>query len=158
MEPVIEEIEAIKLVGLKAPFRGTTDENPNNFEVIPKLWQELMSRLDEIQNKIEGDAYGVIDCREFETKGAIYCAMTAVRNFDNVPEGMETFTFPKCRLAKFRHQGNLAGLGKTIQYILGTWVPQSKHKVSDKLELEIYPAGYNPEDPDSYMEYSLMLE
>ncbi len=54
MTPVIEDARELKLVGFVEPFRGVFDENPNNHEVIPKLWQEFVKRQVEIPNNVEG--------------------------------------------------------------------------------------------------------
>lgn len=156
--PKIETQPEMKLIGFSAPFRGIFDENPNNFEVIPPLWANLFKRLGDIQGKVEGPMYGVIDCKDMDGGEELdYMACVEVESFDKVPEGMSTYTFPEGRLAKFTHKGDMKGIDRTIKYALGTWLPQSKEKLREGLELEIYPRDYNPSNPESAMEHCLAL-
>ena len=158
MEPVIEEREELKLVGFSAPFRGVFDENPNNDQVIPGLWQKLMQQVHQIKNQVEGEIFGVVDCKMIDGNEKLeYRAMVQVNNFDAVPEGMDSFIFPKGKLAKFTHKGSLDGIDKTVKYALGTWLPQTNYKLREGLELEIYPCDFNPQDPNSSFEYCLAL-
>lgn len=159
MEPVIERRNEMKLVGLSTPFRGVFDENPNNMEVIPPLWGKFFERFGEIPQKKAGHLYGVVECKNENGQELLtYRVMVEVEAEANVPEGMESFSFPAGELAKFTHKGSPAGIEKTIKYIFGTWLPSSKRKLREGLELEIYPAGYNPQDPNAQFEYCLLLQ
>lgn len=139
VEPVFEDIREVKLVGFKGSFRGVFDKNPNNHEVIPKLWQSLMTRFDEIPAKITGNTYGIVICKHVDGVEKLeYLAMVEVENLGDLPEGMDSFVLPAGPIFKFVHKGSPSGINKTLKYIFGTWLPQSKHKLREGLELEPY--------------------
>ena len=158
MNPVFEDREEMKLVGVRAPFRGVFDDNPNNHEVIPELWQSLVSRLDEISSRVKGFSYGVVECHGADAEERLtYLAAVEVDRFDELPQGMSSFVFPAGKLIKFTHRNATSAIEETVKHIFGTWLPQSGVKARDGLELEIYPAGYDPRDPGSCFEYCLLL-
>ncbi|MCB0356912.1 MAG: GyrI-like domain-containing protein, partial [Bdellovibrionales bacterium] len=159
MKPSLVESQDLHLIGFKKPFRGVFDENSNNQEVIPKLWQELVARMDEIPNKKSDYLYGVIECNLMDGADTLeYMAAVAVENFKEVPVGMTAFTFTAGKIAKFSHIGSPSEIDKTVKYIFGTWLPQSSYKLREGLELEIYPHDYDPTDPNCRFEYCLALQ
>ena len=71
-----------------------------------------------------------------------------VDRVDELPEGLIAETIPSGTYAVFTHtiQGNdlHAELQPTMQWILGTWLPDSKHTFLNAADIEIYPPGFEP--------------
>ncbi len=139
--------------------RGRTQEIGN------LLWPRLLSRIDEIPNKLgkDGDfyiTYGV--CKEIWQDNQIqdhfnYYAGVEVENGSIPLQNMELIYIPAQKYAVFTHRGAVKDLSLTNQYIWGTWLPQSGYELAPASDLEIYPAAFRPDDHDSEMELWIPL-
>ncbi len=128
MQPRFEDKNGFWVIGLGRQFeRGETSAIGN------ELWPEFIRRFDEIKNK-RGESqgrfmtYGV--CQEIWLDGHIqdyfrYFSAVEVEKNTLAPEGMELIEIPKQKYAVFTHRGGVHLLGRTNQYIWGTWLPQS---------------------------------
>ena len=166
MKPKIEEIEQIRVIGLEAKFNGAMAENPNNHDVIPDLWKKFYKRINEIENRLGDKTYGVIyinpkksnDKSENLHENLIYLAGVRVRSDKKIPKGMLSYLVPADQYGVFQHCGPINGIDQTLNYIFGTWLPQSKYSTPDRANIEIFPANYDPMGKESKMEFCLPLK
>lgn len=158
MQPEIYDQHPMSLVGLRTDFIGAYSELNNVSEKLPPLWQAFLPRLGEIRHAVGGLCYGVVrqiaaDADELE----YFCAME-VSEAKDIPPGMVHIDIPARRYAKFRHQGDIAKIDDTINYIYSTWLPQSGKRHTYDPDLEFYGADYIPNSDASVMHYAIPIE
>jgi len=157
LEPKIVEKEAIKIVGLEAPFIHILSPDANNTEVLPKLWKDFLGRLDEIKNRDGHDMYGYIYGFEEEKRShpdeLHYCCGVPVNAYDTIPEKMKVIEIPGSQYAVFRLVGKIENIKDHINKIYQEWLPQSEYKHSGLADVEFYDKRFNPESDDSIYEY-----
>lgn len=149
MEPNTVQREEETVVGLGGSF----GEQP--FNGISKLWDEFSKRSNEIAHQKPGFVLGVCmmkshpDCPLQPGDSIVYMAAKPVTKVEDVPAGMIVQKIPASKYAVFTHKGPLSALPQTIQYIMGTWVPQNSelHKKGAP-NLELYDHRFNPETLD----------
>lgn len=118
------------------------------------LWKEFMPRRNEIHNKNSNDLISMQifppthfqnfqPTNEFEKWAAV-----EVKNFDNVPDGMETFVITKGLYAIFHYKGS-SNDPSIFQYIYGAWIPNSPYKLDDRPHFEVLGEKYKNNDPAS---------
>jgi len=148
MEPRFETIEEKKLVGKRLRMSLSANRTV-------ELWRSFMPRRKEIENagsallysmQIYDPAYFTrfSPATEFEKWAAI-----EVRDFDHVPEGMETITLPAGLYAVFLHKGPAGEGARTFQYIFGTWLPGSGYELDQRPHFELLGEKYKNDSPDS---------
>lgn len=148
MEPKIVTKVSFKVMGMERKF--TLNNN-----IIPQLWMDFMSRLQEIKNKVNPDiAYGICESGNVDVTienmsrdtefNEVVCF--EVSDFDDVPDGMVTRTIPDHKYAMFTHKGELSNLPQTYNYIYSEWFPKSGYDVADKFEFELYDKRFDLED------------
>ena len=161
MQPIYCEKNEMKLIGISAPFNGAMAKEANNHNVIPDLWKKFFSLLPCISNRSTDETIGVIypassafdDGSDRLHENLIYFAGVELTSFDKVPLGMEKLTLKGQRYASFGHRGPIDQIDMTLQYIFGSWLPQSGHQILDLPNLEIFPEGYLPMGERSEMNY-----
>jgi AraC family transcriptional regulator len=84
-------------------------------------------------------------------------AAVEVPNFDEVPDGMETYILPAGLYAVFVHRGGPATGAATFQYIFGTWLPASEFIVDNRPHFELLGAKYKNDDPASEEEICIPI-
>jgi AraC family transcriptional regulator len=147
MTPRIETINEKKLVGKRLTMSLA---NPKMGE----LWKSFMPRLKEITPQAKHDLISLVvyapthfihfkPTNEFER-----WATLEVTDFDNVPEGMETFILPSGLYAIFDYTG-LSTDNSIFQYIMGTWLPSSDYDLDDRPHFEVLGDKYKNNDPTS---------
>ena len=107
---------------LIAGFGGTFTQQ--NTQGIPELWERLTPHLGKIPGQIGEVTYGV--CCNFDGKGGFdYIAGVRISKLDDLPDTYRWVEIQPQQYVVFEHQGPLATLPQTFQYIHGTWLPQS---------------------------------
>ncbi len=71
---------------------------------------------------------------------------------------MEKLTIPGGNYAKFVHHGSLVGLEKTMNYIFGTWLPNSGEELRQAPDLEVYGEKFNPKSDESEIEILIPIQ
>ncbi|HEY8400159.1 MAG TPA: GyrI-like domain-containing protein [Cytophagaceae bacterium] len=121
---------------------------------ISELWKSFMPKRKEITNNLTNDLISLAiyhpshfadfkPDNEFERWAAV-----EVADFDNVPEGMETFVLPGGLYAVFHYKG-LSTDNSIFQYVLGTWLPASNYVLDDRPHFEVLGEKYKNNDPES---------
>jgi AraC family transcriptional regulator len=147
LEYRIETLPEKKLVGKRIV---TTFANNKTIE----MWRSFMPRRKEITNNIGTDLYSMQiypplfyqnfnPHTEFEKWATI-----EVRNFDALPNEMETFTLKSGLYAVFLYKGP-ASATAPFEYIFGDWIPNSNYVVDDRPHFEILGEKYKNDSPDS---------
>jgi predicted transcriptional regulator YdeE len=91
-----KELEAYKLVGIKVHLT----QDPYNKSAIPQAAHELKTRLSEIPHVIHThQMIGVSNAGNSSTDDESYWVCVQVKQFDDIPQGMETLTVPVQRYA-----------------------------------------------------------
>jgi len=150
MEVKIVKKDAMKIVGMSV--MSTIKEN-----TIPQLWQDFNQKACKIGNVLtKGVAVGVcppVDTKNFDDNTPFkYIAGLIVENFDDVPEGMESYEIPAQKYAVITHKGALDTLQKTYIYFYNTWVKESNYEFTFGAEFELYDSRFKFGEPDSEMD------
>lgn len=143
----IENIFTKKLIGLSIQMSMA---NNKTFE----LWHRFMPRRKEITNATDNLLYSMQVYGENYDPTAMESifekrAVVAVSDFENVPNGMETFVLPAGKYAVFLHKGSAADAAKTFQYIFDVWLPNSNYILDNRPHFEILGEKYKNNDPNS---------
>lgn len=147
MIPRIEISSEKKLVGKHMTMSFT------NFK-IGELWQGFMPHRNEIKNKLNEDLislviYGENHFGEFHPSNQFErWAAVEVKNFENVPDGLQTFVLPAGMYAVFDYKG--LNTDKSIfEYIYTTWLPSSIYELDNRPHFEVLGEKYKNNDPTS---------
>jgi len=66
-----------------------------------------------------------------------------------MPDGMRQYSLTGGKFAVFLHKGPASDYAKSMQYIVGEWLPNSGSELDQRKHFEILPQGYDPVDPDA---------
>jgi AraC family transcriptional regulator len=119
------------------------------------LWRGFMPHRKEIINAVGNILYSMQlysedyfanfnPATEFEKWAAV-----AVFNFDDVPEGMETFIIPKGKYAVFHYKGTPESGAEAFSYIFQQWLPQSEYLLDNRPHFELLGEKYKNNSPES---------
>ena len=158
MKPKFATTREKKVIGMNTQFISILSPDRNNFDVLPKLWNNYIARSQEIKSRLGLDDIGI--CEQIpETArtrpspdACMYMAGTEVTNFDHVPEGMVTKIVSAGRYAVFTHRGQLTSLEHTMNYIYGSWLPKSGEELRDAPDLEVYDERFKYGMEDSELD------
>ena len=76
-------------------------------------------------------------------------ALVEVSAADSMPDGMRQYSLTGGKFAVFLHKGPASDYAKSMQYIVGEWLPNSGSELDQRKHFEILPQGYDPVDPDA---------
>ncbi len=152
-EPEIIKMEAIKLVGAQriVDLKSNMDD-----DIATKAWDELVAKLDQIENRATKRTYGVEKYPEdygplnnnFE-----YIAAVDVTSFTKVPEGLITFELPERHYVVYTFKG-IATPETMTQFfanIYGQWILNLPYEMYSDFDFELYDEHYSPGNVDSFM-------
>ncbi len=147
MKPRIKTLSEKKLIGnrIKMSFY-----NNKTFE----LWRSFMPNRKKILNNIGTELYSLKvytpsyfnnfdPNKEFEKWAAV-----EVKDFDNIPKGMESFVLEGGLYAVFTYKGLSTDDG-IFKYIYGNWIPNSEYILDDRPHFEILGDKYKNNDQNS---------
>lgn len=147
IEPKIETLLDKKLVGMSVKMSLLNNKTG-------ELWKNLMPRRREIMTNVSNDLISMaiytpnhfMDFKpgnEFEKWAAI-----EVKDFEDVPNGLETYTLKGGLYAVFDYKGSSMDTS-IFQYIFGQWIPGSVYIIDDRPHFEILGEKYKNADPES---------
>jgi AraC family transcriptional regulator len=144
MEPKIINRTAFTVVGMHV--HGKNEQNE-----IPRLWQVLGPRVEEIKNMVPASpAYGISANMDTATGEFDYVAGFEVSSVEGIPEGMVSWTIPGGKYAVFTC--TLPTLGDTFRHAYQTWMPQAGYRPAGSPEFEVYDEHFDPQVPESEFE------
>jgi AraC family transcriptional regulator len=157
MIPRIETLNEKKLVGKKLKM------NFVNYN-IGELWGSFMPRRNEITNSVSNDLISMViynpnhfenfnPANEFERWAAV-----EVRNFDIIPNEMETYILSNGLYAVFQYKGLSYESAAFYQYIYSVWIPNSEYELDDRPHFEVLGEKYKNNDPSSEEEVWIPLK
>lgn len=158
MTPRIEELPARLVVGMERPFISALSPKRNNHLVIPRLWQDFAPRIDSVSNRVGDLVFGCILCDDGKEAQCRYLACVEVASVAEMPKGMVSRELSAGKHAVFTHKGSMSRIDRTLDYVYGSWLPRSGHRLRSAPEIEIYGKKFDPESPDSEMEFCLPIQ
>ncbi len=144
MTPTIKTFPEKKLIG-----KSLTMSLANNRT--GELWKSFIPRRKDIPNNLTSElismqVYSLNYFADFNPAAEFRkWATVEVSDFDDVPDGLETFILPAGLYAVFRYKGS-SNDPQIFQYIFGTWLPASQYVLDDRPHFEVLGEGYRNED------------
>ncbi len=157
LEPEIIIQKPMCLVGLKTCFYSIDSEKNNIGEKLPALWSTFLERMWEIENRVSGPCYGVVQQIKNNTDQLQYFAATEVDKIELLPNNMASINIPLSSYAKFTHKGAVKNIDNTVNYIYSSWLLRSGKRHTSGPDLEVYDYEYDPESELSVMYYCIPI-
>ena len=111
---------------------------------IPAQWARFAPQIGKIPGQVGGVSYGV--CWNFEANGDFdYLSGVEVSNTTGLPPGFAHVVLPSTRYAVFTHDEHVSSIPQTIEYVWGTWAPNSGVRTAKGPVYERYGDGFNPQ-------------
>ena len=121
---------------------------------VAELWKDFIPKRYHIKDAATSDLISMVIYtpshfanfsvnNEFEKWAAV-----EVKNFNEVPNGMETFALESSLYAVFDYKG-LNTDPSIYQYIFGTWLPSSAYVLDNRPHFEVLGDKYKDNDPNS---------
>ncbi len=149
MIPRIETSKDKKLIGKQLKMSLADNKTPT-------LWKSFMQQRKEISNVVNATLYSIqvydasLDFKNFNPHTVFTkWAAAEVTDYNAIPNAMEPFILPGGMYAVFIHKGKTSDFPKTMQYIFGTWLPQSKYNLDQRPHFEILGEKYKNNSDDS---------
>ncbi len=165
MEPTIRRQRELKVIGLGTRFVSILAPDAGDATVVPRLWDALMQRVQEIPGAHEYSSVGLCMALPEHSEKAhprelYYVAGIEVDRLDDIPEGMLGHVVPEANYAVFTHRGPISRLAETYHHIYDTWIPSSDRELdqSDHPTVEWYDERFDPASETSEMEIWIPLE
>lgn len=136
-----------KLIGLKQEMSF------GNF-TIAQLWQQFITRKQEIKNVSSKDLYSLAfyPTDFFESfdpsKTFTRMACAEVSDVRTIPVDMESIIIPQSLYAVFSYKGSSSD-NRIFEYIYGQWINESEYELDDRPHFEILGEKYKNGSEDS---------
>jgi AraC family transcriptional regulator len=147
-EPQIVESSPKKLVGMSREMSRIDDRTA-------ELWGAFMPRRNDLTNRVSQSYISMQvfpdGSRQLSDPSARFTkwAVVEVEDFENVPQGMASYTLESGTYAVFEHNGPASDLS-TFMYIFSEWLPNSSgYELDDREHFEVLPPDYDARDPDA---------
>ncbi|MFC0774962.1 GyrI-like domain-containing protein [Terrimonas alba] len=147
MTPRIETSGEKKLVGKRLTMSFAKNRTG-------ELWRSFMPERKNITNSLTSEVISmqIYKPNHFENFNPITefekWAAIEVPDFDNMPDGLETFILANGLYAVFDYKGS-SDDNSIFQYIFQTWLPASGYILDDRPHFEILGEKYKNQHPDS---------
>lgn len=149
MNPTIKMLPETKLVGIKKRMSFLNNQTG-------QLWKLFMPKKNKIQNNIGSELYSleVYDSLSYFVSfnpASVFekWAAVKVRDFKDIPEGLETINIPTGLYAVFPFRGMASEAPKMYQYIFGSWIPDSTYEIDHRPHFALMGEKYKNNDPNS---------
>ena len=157
LEPRIETLPAIRLLGVQATYISGLSPDTNAPETIGPLWGQLHERLGEITPAEPGVFYGWTFFRPPEQRARPdeleYVAGVEVAAEHTIPEGFAAVEAAGGLYAVFEHHGVMWTFHETVHRIYREWLPNSAYEGNGKGDLEHYDPRWVHDSEDSVYEF-----
>jgi len=149
MTPRIELLPEKKLIGKHVTMSWADNKTG-------LLWGSFMPARKTITNTVSPDLVSMTvyndthDFTKFDPRATFdKWAAVEVTNFDDVPQGMETFVLPQGLYAVFQYKGSSSEGATFFSWIFTKWLPQSGYILDNRPHFEILGEKYKNNDPGS---------
>ena len=147
MEHKIIELDEFDVVGLQIK---TSVEECQKDNKMPELWENFISRADEIKHRDGENFYGVSITESKSDCTFKSLASVKVNSTEDIPEGMVLQKVPKAKYAVYTHKGTLADLNTTYGAIMQDL--EKKNLQENDIWLEVYDDRWKGDVEDSEMD------
>lgn len=118
-----------------------------------ELWQSFMPLRNQITNRISDEFISMQVFPKDMKLGDLYqeyekWAVVEVNDFEDIPEGMQTFRLEAGLYAVFFYKG-LSSDKSVFYYIFTDWLPKSEYELDNRPLFEILGDKYKNNDPES---------
>ncbi|HYF77599.1 MAG TPA: AraC family transcriptional regulator [Symbiobacteriaceae bacterium] len=147
-EPQMVELPERLMVGLEYIGKNQNGE-------IPALWAAFNRRTGEVRHRVAvQQAIGLCGSVENPKEECEfrYAAGVFVDRADELPAGMVARKVPAGLYAVFTHEAGPEALGRSYEYIWGTWVPGSSYQPAGAHDYELYDERFDAASPTWVME------
>ncbi len=146
MNPAIVTVPEKKLIGKRVTMSLAENQ-------ISTLWRSFLPFKKDVKNTVSSDTISMSVYSEPLRLGDLHqhfdkWAAVEVSDFDNVLDGMETFTLAEGLYAVFHYQG-LSTDNSIFISIFGTWLPNSGYVLDERPHFEVLGSKYKNGDPNS---------
>nr|WP_299339390.1 GyrI-like domain-containing protein [Allomuricauda sp.] len=147
MQPQIRLLQEKRLVGINLSMSLAQNRTG-------ELWKTFMPRQGAVKNRINSDLislqiYGPTYFEGFNPQNSFVKWATAeVKDFTEVPDGMETLIVDSGDYAVFHYKGSSADRS-IFQYIFGEWLLNSDYFLDNRPHFEVLGKNYRNNDPQS---------
>lgn len=157
-EPDITNFDTCLYVGLHTTFYGTDSEKNNLADKLLSVWDAFLPRMDEISNAIPDIGYGLVEQTASDTDLLNYYSAMRVTSEVPQPRDMVSLWTDEGQFAVFTHEGDPILLDDTVNYIYGSWLPQSGYEHRGAADIEIYGEEYLPDSTASIVHYAIPVK
>ena len=147
MEVRIEILPSKKMVGCRVMTSLNNDKTYQawrSFMPMRKLVQRQVNSVLVSLSVYDADYFSDINIDSAFEKWAL----VEVSEYENIPEGMETFDLPGGLYAVFDYKGSSTDTA-IYYHILNEWLPASRFQLDDRPHFEILGENYRNDDSDS---------
>lgn len=149
------------IVGFDTDIPSPFILNESYCHLLAEPWANLLGRQTEIDSRITQTYYGltISHSGNFTEDNLEFIAGLPVTSVDHLPEGMMSYSFPEQQVAIF----DVASVkndtvGKTMDYIYGYWLPNSKYKRGQGNDYELFEGVSDFSDPNLSSKYVIPVE
>lgn len=141
-----KHLPAFTVVGMR--YQGKNKKNE-----IADVWTEFNGRMNEVDNVVAGETYGICNIPTGLPDGDFeYICALPVRLAEEIPTGMISRSIEEMEVAVFEHRGSHEKLGETYTTIYQKWLPEAGlQPLKDGFDLEMYDEHFKDFSPDSIM-------
>jgi len=157
--PKIETVPKMLLIGYEKIIPSIYSNYNNYDHTLREFWQKFLLNKDNIKNVNLERSIGLAKCDKHINDDELlaYLACSEVSSLEEIPEGMVHYELSESTYAIFTNIGTGNKTSFTVNYIYGTWLPQSGYKRADGDDFEVFDHRYIPDSPDSISDYYLPI-
>ncbi len=149
MTPVLKNISEKKFIGQRISMSIANNKTR-------ELWRNFMPRRNEINYKVSTDFFSLqkypsnFNFTNFNVNAEFEkWALIEVDNFDEVPQGVETFILEGGIYAAFIYKGNANNAAEFFKNIFTKWIPELGYEIDSRPHFEILGDKYKRDSDDS---------
>ena len=136
-DPRIVARDALLVAGLKRRYSEPTCAG------IPDQWRQFVPLIDTLGGGVAGVTYGVL-CNGDDEGNIDYVSGVEVRDFSDLPPGIDGVRLPARTYAVFHHGGHVSDIRKVWHTIFARWAPSSGRRLQDAPQFERYGEAFDP--------------
>ena len=142
LEPIIIELPEQLVVGMETTIPSPFVSRKNICDYVAQFWYSLFEQEKEVKNKIPYTYYAlsISASGDFTEDELTYIAGIPITIVEDIPKGMKVYSIPKQKVAIFDIKTDIDSetAQKTIDYIYGYWIPNSKYARGKGADYELF--------------------
>ncbi len=148
MESQIKILKPKKLIGMHMKMSLSANKTA-------ELWQKFMPKRSEVTNRATSEYISMQvyskDQKNLFAPTTLFEKWAAVEvlSLEKIPDDMDSYSLTGGKYAVFIHEGPASEFLKTMQYIFGSWLPESEYTLDNREHFEMMPENYSPVAPDA---------